>query len=628
MESGESVEEIAMEKTEENIYRAVVEGRGLELRYKFLLKGRDGGGAFPDPCSHYQPDGVHGFSQVVNHHTYRWGDGDWKGVDWERALMYELHTGTFTREGTFAGAAKRLDYLLELGINTLELMPLTQTPGRWNWGYDGVGLFSVNCNYGKPDELKALIDLCHQKGLAVILDIVYNHFGPEGNYLGNFGPYFTDKYETPWGEAVNFDDSGCAAARRMVLNSVRHWIERYHFDGLRLDAVHAIKDQSRPHILEEIAAAARRLEKELGRRIVIIAETDDNDVQLIRPREEGGYGIDAQWMDDFHHTVHTALTGEDKGYYQDYGRMKDLEKVYGNYLYTGEYSQFWAKKRGSDAAAEPGSRFVVAIQTHDQVGNRARGERLSALVDFPYLKAAAGLLFAAPYVPMLFMGEEYGERNPFLFFTDYQDRELKKAVLKGRQEEFASFGWGGVPDPEDDATFSASRLTPRKEWRQRQEQLFSYYRDLLALRKEHPALKAPDKKGTAVKVNPETGLVRITRKSRYRELTALANLGGGSTAVPWAAGKLIFNSEEQRYGGREHENGMEEAGDARCTLLPGQFLILENRAKPHSRLSFLGAGRGQKPLRLFPQGLIHWYLMPPAWRRIARPYLWIQDWQA
>lgn len=586
LESGGRTREMAMERAGENLYRAAVEGRGLELRYKFMLKGREGGGAFPDPYSHYQPEGVQGFSQVVNHHAYCWKDRDWEGPEWERAILYELHPGTFTRQGTFAGIAERLDYLLELGINTLELMPLNQTPGRWNWGYDGVGLFSVNHNYGKPDDLKRLVDSCHCKGLAVILDIVYNHFGPEGNYLGEFGPYFTAKYETPWGDAVNFDDSGCAAARRMVLDSVRHWIERYHFDGLRLDAVHAIKDRSRPHILEEITAAARALEGELGRRIVIIAETDDNDVRLIRPAGEGGCGISAQWMDDFHHTVHTALTGEDQGYYQDYGRMEDLEKVYGNYLYTGEYSQFWGKRRGSDAAAEPGSRFVVAIQTHDQVGNRARGERLSALVDFPYLKAAAGLLFAAPYVPMLFMGEEYGEKSPFLFFTDYQDPDLKRAVAKGRREEFAAFGWDSVPDPEDEATFFASRLTPRHRWRRRQEQLFSYYRDLIALRREHPALKEPDKKGTAVKVDAETGLVRISRKSLNGELIALANLGRSTLTVPQPAGRAIFNSEERRYGGREkevHQDGKTgaasgEAGSegARRTLLPGQFVIIES----------------------------------------------------
>ena len=554
LNSGGFAEEISMSPLGKDIYRATVEGRGLELLYKFFLKGKEGG-AFPDPYSHYQPGGVHGFSQVVDHDAYRWNDQEWRGIEWEKAVIYELHPGTFTPEGTFAGIAEKLDYLMELGINTLELMPLTQTPGRWNWGYDGVNLFSVNHNYGHPDDLKYLIDCCHRRGLAVILDIVYNHFGPEGNYLGKFGPYFTGKYETPWGAAVNFDDEGCAAARRMVLDSIRHWIERYHFDGLRLDAVHAIHDRSRPHILEEIAAAARELEKRLGRRIVIIAETDANDVRLIKRAGEGGYGIDAQWMDDFHHTVHTALTGEDKGYYRDYGRIEDLEKVYQNFLYTGEYSHFWKKNRGSDAAAVPGSRFVVAIQTHDQVGNRARGERLSQLVDFPYLKAAAGLLFTAPYIPMLFMGEEYAEENPFLFFTDYQDPALKKAVAEGRREEFASFGWRDIPNPEEKASYLNSRLTPREKWRRHQAQMFNYYRDLITLRREHPVLKAPDKAGTAVKVDPASRLVRITRRGRERTVTALANLGRQPVTISRPPGKEIFNSEEARYGGRGKEAG-------------------------------------------------------------------------
>ncbi len=577
LKSGERFEEIPMEPGEDNLYRTFVKGRGLELHYKFLLKGQ-GGGAFPDPYSHYQPGGVQGFSQVVDHEAYRWSDREWKGIKWGGALIYELHPGTFTNKGTFAGVAEKLDYLLELGINTLELMPLTQTPGRWNWGYDGVNLFSVNHNYGSPDELKYLINCCHRKGIAVILDIVYNHFGPEGNYLAKFGPYFTDKYETPWGAAVNFDDVGCAAARRMVLQSVQHWIEHYHFDGLRLDAVHAIKDQSRPHILEEIATTARELEKKLGRRIVIIAESDANDVQLIRSAGEGGYGLDAQWMDDFHHTVHTVLTGEDKGYYQDYGRIEDLEKIYRNYLYTGEYSQFWKKKRGSDAATAPGSSFVAAIQTHDQVGNRARGDRLAQLVDFPYLKAAAGLLFMAPYIPMLFMGEEYGEKNPFLFFTDYQDPELKKAVTKGRRKEFASFEWENLPDPEDEATFYASRLTPREKWQPLQEQLFSYYRDLIALRREHPALK-PEKKGTTVSVEAKTGLVEITRKGGGQTVTALANLGSRTLAVPRQPGREIFNSEKPRYGGRmkmAFEFDLRLTAVKELSLLPGQFLILQS----------------------------------------------------
>ena len=578
-------EEIPMERTGRSLYRTVVEGRGLELRYKYLLKG-PGGEAFPDPYSHYQPEGVHGFSQVVDHDAYSWGDRNWPGIEWKKALIYELHLGTFTAGGTFLSAVEKLDYLLELGINTVELMPLTETPGRWNWGYDGVNLFSVNHKYGTPDELKYLIDCCHQKGLAVLLDIVYNHFGPEGNYLGKFGPYFTEKYKTPWGAAVNYDDSGCKTARQMVLDSVYHWIERYHFDGLRLDAVHAIKDHSRPHILEEIATTARALEKKLGRSVVIIAESDANDVRLIKTAREGGYGLHAQWMDDFHHTVHTVLTGEDKGYYQDYGKIEDLEKVYLNYLYTGEYSHFWKKQRGSDAAEVPGSRFVVAIQTHDQVGNRAQGERLSHLVKFPYLKAAAGLLFTAPYIPMLFMGEEYAEENPFLFFTDYQDPELKKAVVEGRREEFAAFGWGDIPNPEEDSTFFTSRLTPRERWRPHQEQIFNYYRDLIYLRREHPVLKVPDKTGTTVKVDPESRLVKITRRGHGRMVTALANLGRTTLTVPHLPGTEIFNSENQRYGGRE--NMVKETGSTVTVkakpgvtvnerpLLPGQFLIFES----------------------------------------------------
>lgn len=569
--------EIAMERTGGSLYRAVVEGRGPALRYKYLLKGA-GGGAFPDPCSHYQPEGVHGFSQVVDHEAYRWGDGGWQGIEWEKAIIYELHPGTFSEKGTFAGIAEKLDYLLELGVNTIELMPLTQTPGRWNWGYDGVNLFSVNRNYGTPEELKELVDRCHQKGLGVILDIVYNHFGPEGNYLAKFGPYFTDKYETPWGAAVNFDDTGCAAARRMVLDSVRHWIERYHFDGLRLDAVHAIEDRSRPHILEEIAAAARELEQKLQRRIVIVAETDANEAQLIRPAEEGGCGIDAQWMDDFHHSVHSVLTGESQGYYRDYGKIEGLEKVYRNYSYTGQYSHFWGKNRGSDGADMPGERFVVAIQTHDQVGNRARGERLSRLVEFPCLKAAAGLLFTAPYIPMLFMGEEYAEEKPFLFFTDYQDRVLKKAVVKGRREEFASFGWTDIPNPEDEATFENSRLTPREKWQPHQEQIFHYYRDLIALRREHPALNVPDKLGTSVKVDPESRIVKITRTGGGISLTALANLGSGSVRAPLPAGEEIFNSEKQRYGGREEAGKRGETDETapKRLLLPGQFVVVES----------------------------------------------------
>jgi maltooligosyltrehalose trehalohydrolase len=559
--------EIPMNQEEPHLFSAVVEGFGREPLYKFILEGEEG--ALPDPYSHYQPEGVHGFSRVVDHAAYRWSDEAWPGINWKEAILYELHVGTFSEEGSFRGAAEKLDTLKELGVNTIEVMPLNQTPGRWNWGYDGAGLFSVNHRYGTPGDFKYFVDRCHQKGLAVLLDVVYNHFGPEGSYLSLFGPYFTDKYDTAWGAAVNFDDACCELVRKMVLQNVRHWVELYHLDGLRLDAVHAIHDQSDRHILQEIAETARELSASLKRKIVVIAETDENNVQVINPVAEGGFGIDAQWMDDFHHTIHTILTGEDNGYYQDYGDFKGLEKVFRNYLYTGEYSGFWKKQRGTDGSANPGHQFVVAIQTHDQVGNRAHGERLSRLVDFPFLKAAAGMLLTAPYIPMLFMGEEYAEENPFLFFTDYIDPKLKQSVSEGRKKEFADFGWEDLPDPEDDGSFHASRLTPREKWRLRQQQTFHFYRDLIKLRKEHPALQKPDKAALEIDADPEQRLVVLKRCGGGQRVIAYVNLGAKAATLKPAPGQVILNSEAPLYGG-DGDDGSE--GIER--LLPGQFLLV------------------------------------------------------
>jgi len=542
--AGEKV--VPMSEEEPHIYSALIENAAQGALYKFRI---DGEGDFPDPYSHFQPEGVHGFSQVIDHQKYQWNDQAWKGKDLSELIIYELHIGTFTPEGTFRAAAERLDYLLELGANTIELMPVTQTPGKWNWGYDGANLFSVNKNYGSPDDLKYLIDRCHQKGLAAILDVVYNHLGPEGNYLPAYGPYFTLKHATPWGAAVNFDDQYCEMMRSMVLDNVRYWLEEYHFDGLRLDAIHSIKDESPTHILQEISSTAQKTAAALNRRIWLIAETDENNVKIINPPDKGGYGIDAQWMDDFHHCVHTVLTGEKQGYYIDYGRLEDLPKVYKNYLYTGEYSQFWQKNRGSDASRNPGAQFVVSIQNHDQVGNRAGGERLGALVDFPSLKIAAGLLFFSPYIPLLFMGEEYAEKNPFLFFTDYEDPKLKAAVSQGRKEEFKAFGWDNFPDPEDDRTFYNSELTPRESWDEQNKQMFAFYRDLIALRKSHPALSHLDKDNTEVTVDKESKLVEIRRWHDRVVLTALFNLGENDLPLPASRGKQIFNAGWKKYGG-------------------------------------------------------------------------------
>ncbi len=366
---------------------------------------------------------------------------------------------------------------------------------------------------------------------------------------------------------MNYDDAGCGAARRMVLENVLHWLERYRFDGLRLDAVHAIYDRSARHILQEINETARGVAARLGKKIAVIAETDENDARLITPVENGGYGLDGQWMDDYHHCLHAALTGENKGYYMDYGQLEDLAKVYHNYLYTGQYSRFWKKRRGSDASRLPGSRFVVAVQTHDQVGNRARGERLAHLVGPARARGAAGLLLTAPYVPMLFMGEEYAEENPFLFFTDYSDPELRRAVGEGRRKEFAQFGWDDIPDPQAEETFRRSRLTPEERWTEENRRMLEYYRDLIRLRRTHPALKVPDRERTAVRVDPANNLVEVTRWGGGRRLIAHCNLGRVEIPREGGAGNLILDSEDPRYGGAARPG----------TLLPGQFLLYEQQ---------------------------------------------------
>ena len=555
---------IPMEQEEAHIYSTVVEGLGLDLLYKFRIENE---GDYPDPYSNYQPQGVHGFSQIIDHASYSWNDKEWKGIDLDKLIIYELHTGTFSPEGTFRGVVNKLDYLLELGINAIELMPVTQTPGRWNWGYDGANLFSVNKNYGTPDDLKYLVDTCHQKGIGVILDVVYNHLGPEGNYLPVYGPYFTEKHKTAWGAAVNYDDNFSEYTRAMVLENIRFWLEEYHIDCLRLDAIHTIMDESSRHILQEMSSTAKEVSQKTGRKIFLIAETDENDVKVINPPEKGGYGIDAQWMDDFHHIIHSFLTGEKGGYYQDYGRLEGLEKAFKNYLYTGEFSQFWQKNRGTDASQNPGYQFVVSLQNHDQVGNRARGGRISALVDFHFLKAAAGLIFLSPYIPLLFMGEEYAEKNPFLFFTDYEDSELQSAVSEGRRKEFKDFNWDEIPDPQDEQSFFNSKLTPRENWTKENQWIFNFYRDLINLRKKHPALRHLEKENTEARVNSEQKIVEVKRWNNDKKLRALINMGEEEIPLEVTSGRQIFNSEWKQYGGKIE-------GDS-STLYKGNMIIFE-----------------------------------------------------
>jgi maltooligosyltrehalose trehalohydrolase len=456
--------------------------------YGFSL---DGGTALPDPRSRWQPNGIHGLSRLLNTGDFRWTDDDWRAPPLSSAVIYELHIGTFTPEGTFEAAIARLDDLAALGITHVELMPVAEFPGARGWGYDGVDLYAPHHAYGGPHGLARLVEACHARGLAVVLDVVYNHLGPDGNYLGEFGPYFTERYRTPWGAAVNFDEAGSDEVRRFFVDNARQWLEDYHLDGLRLDAVHAIFDASAQPFLEELGQAVHALQARLGRPLVLIAESDDNKPQLGRPREAGGLGLDAVWNDDFHHALHSLLTGERQDYYADFGSTEQLAKVLQQpYVYDGQYSAFRGRRHGRPAPDLPAQRLIGYLQNHDQVGKRAAGERTSQLLSPGLLKIAAALVLAGPRLPMLFMGEEWGASTPFQYFTDHQDPELARAVSEGRRKAFAGFvrGAAEVPDPQSLATFERSRL----DWDERgdppQAELLEWHRRLIALRHAWPEL--------------------------------------------------------------------------------------------------------------------------------------------
>ena len=450
------------------------EGRALPpgTNYAFVL---DGGDPLPDPRSPRQPYGVHGASRTVEH-AFEWTPFTPKPL--AESVVYELHVGTFTPEGTFDGAIEHLDHVAALGADVVELLPVASFSGRHGWGYDGVDLFAPHEPYGGPDGLRRFVDACHRRGLAVVMDVVYNHLGPAGNYLGRFGPYFTERYRTPWGPAVNYDDAGSDEVRAFVVDNARMWLDDYRCDGLRLDAVHAIFDQSATHVLEEVKEAA-------GGRWVI-AESDLNDPRVVTPRERGGLGCDAQWSDDFHHALHAALTGERDGYYADFGPPEMVAKALrGAYVYDGQHSPYRQRRHGRAVpAGVPATAFLGYLQDHDQVGNRAAGERSSHLLPPHLLKVAAALVLASPFVPMLFMGEEWGATTPWQYFTDHEDAALADAVRKGRREEFAAFGWDEVPDPQDPATFERSTL----RWDEVEEHadLLDWHRALVAVRRENP----------------------------------------------------------------------------------------------------------------------------------------------
>jgi maltooligosyltrehalose trehalohydrolase len=469
-------------------WSAEVADAGPETDYSFSL---DGGPLLPDPRSPWQPYGVHGASRTVDHSAFQWTARGWQPPPLSSAIIYELHVGTFTPGGTFESAIERLDYLKDLGVTHVELMPVAEFPGERGWGYDGVDLFAPHHAYGGPEGLKTFIDSCHREGLAVILDVVYNHLGPDGNYLSLFGPYFTQQHHTPWGEAVNLDGGGSTEVRRFLCDNALMWLRDYHFDGLRLDAIHAIFDSSAVHFLEQLSREVEQLEAATGRHFFLIAESDLNAPRVVTPREANGFGFDAQWSDDFHHAVHTLLTGENAGYYADFGRIEDLATALKDmFVYAGRESSHRGRAHGKPVRGLSAHRFIACIQNHDQVGNRAKGDRMSALAGPARQKIGAALLLCGPSIPMLFQGEEFAAGTPFQYFTDHSDPELGAAVSKGRREEFASFGWqpDDVPDPQDIATFVASRLHWSEIDEPAHRELLSWYRSLIALRRSTPAL--------------------------------------------------------------------------------------------------------------------------------------------
>ena len=564
---------IPMEATGDGYFEAVIDEPVGEIRYTYSL---DGETDRPDPASRYQPGGVHAPSAVPKP-NFEWKSDSWRGIPLADYVFYEIHVGAFTAEGTFAAAIGRIPHLKNLGVTAVELMPVAQNPGERNWGYDGVYPYAVQASYGGPEGLKRFVDACHENGIAVVLDVVYNHLGPEGNYLRDFGPYFTDRHRTPWGEAINYDGPESEPVRHFFIQNALYWVTEYRIDALRLDATDTIYDLSPRHLLAELAEEIHDRAEALNRRIYAIAESAANDSRWIRVPEQGGFGLDAQWNDDYHHALRRTLTGEDTGYYADYPDFSHVVKgLRDGFIYTGEYSAYRKRRHGNASADLPPKRFVVCCQNHDQVGNRMLGDRLGHKIDHATRKLAAAWVILSPYLPLLFMGEEYNEPAPFPYFVNHTDPGLIEAVRNGRKEEFRAFAWAGEPpDPQAEETFLQSKIHPELCEEAEHAALFRFYQALLRLRRAQPALAHLSRKGMTVDTDTERKVVSVVRRYKSHECFLVFNFGEEPVAVgfPGAKGayRKLLDSTDEAFGGAGSQLGVEFA------LKPGEALSLAPR---------------------------------------------------
>lgn len=565
-----------MDRIGHGYWTAAIPNLTAGTRYMFRL---DGNKALPDPASRAQDGGVHGASLVMGD-SFPWTDGKWKGLPLGDMIIYELHVGTFSTSRNFQGVVAKLSYLQDLGVNAIEIMPVAQFPGDRNWGYDGVYPYAVQDSYGGAIGLKQLVDAAHNAGIAVILDVVYNHQGPEGNYLAEYGPYFTDKYKTGWGQAINFDDAWCDGVRNYYLQNALMWLDEFHIDGLRLDAVHAIWDFSACHFMEVLSAKVEQLEQASGREKVLIAEFDLNNPRYMLSRQRGGYGLDGQWIDEFHHALHALLTGETDGYYEDFGDITHLAKaISDSYVYTGQYSTHRKKHFGREPEGTTYDQFVIFAQNHDQTGNRMLGDRLSLLTSREGLKLAAATYLLAPGVPMLFMGEEYGETRPFQYFISHTDEELVDLVRKGRKAEFAYFKWHGeIPDPQSEKTFEDCTLSWKVDTDADAGNLFEFYKWLIDFRKRRPAMQAKTRNAVAI-VSAENRVLCFELNHNDDRVLVLLNFNRHPVAYTMplhAQWKVIFDSAAVVWGGpRQTPPEAIQPGQS-LDLYPQSAIVLEN----------------------------------------------------